>query len=109
VLGRTSLIERRDGRFVVRDRHDIERLLGKAYRAELPLDRLMHGLGNVAAALNANDQSLACLAAVHLGIPDLPNETARNRSQQQALHREISGMAYTYHEILQIAKDMFGK
>jgi hypothetical protein len=30
-------------------------------------------------------------------------------SQAQQLHREISGMGYNYHEILQIAKDMFGK
>jgi hypothetical protein len=29
--------------------------------------------------------------------------------QRQMLHREISGMGYSYHEILEIAKDMFGK
>jgi hypothetical protein len=56
MLGRTRLIERCSGRFVVRERHEIARLLRKAYAAELPLDRLMHGLGNAAAALNANDQ-----------------------------------------------------
>ncbi len=77
VLGRTQLIERRDGRFVARERHEIARLLGKAYAAELPLDRLMHGLANVTAALNANDQCLARIAAVHLRIPDLPSEAAR--------------------------------
>jgi hypothetical protein len=38
----------------------------------------MNGLANVAAALNANDQCLARIAAVHLCIPDLPNEAARD-------------------------------
>jgi Domain of unknown function (DUF4329) len=78
VLGRTPLVERRDGRFVVRERHEIARLLGKGYAAEPRLDRLMHGLGNVATALNAGDQCLARLAAVHLQIPDLPGEAARD-------------------------------
>jgi hypothetical protein len=32
-----------------------------------------------------------------------------NQDQAQRLHREISGMGYNYHEILQIAQDMFGK
>ena len=189
VLGRTLLVQWREGRFVVRERHEIAQLLRKAYPAELPLERLMHGLGNVAAALNANDPCLAHLAAVHLEIPNLPDEVARaameaadiliksadwnpalhprtgtspnpgwfaategsndgqshsgsaqnggerqssailaannqqenkqvrdiatqlglNRSQRQALHREISGMGYNYHQNLEIAKDMFGK
>ncbi len=77
VLGRTLLIERRDGRFVMRGRAEIERLLDRAYRAELPLDRLMSGLANVAIALNANDPCLARIAAVHLRIPDLPDLAAR--------------------------------
>ena len=38
VLGRTPLIERRDGRFVVRERSEIEHLLSRAYRTELPLE-----------------------------------------------------------------------
>ncbi len=58
VLGRTPLIERRDGRFVVRDQGEIGCLLSQAYRNELPLHRLMTGLANVASALNANDQCL---------------------------------------------------
>jgi CDI toxin restriction endonuclease-like domain len=78
LLGRTSLIERRDTRFVVRERHEIKRLLYKAYAAEPPLDRLMHGLANVAAALNVNDQCLARIAAVQLRIPDLPDKAARD-------------------------------
>lgn len=188
VLGRTPLIERRNGRFVARQRNELNHLLKRAYPDELSLDRLMAGLATVASALNANDPGLARIAAVHLRIPDLPDEAARdameaadilikagdwnaalhprtgvppnpgwfaatdssgdgpagsdqsesrvdlpgtirvtanqsenkqvrdivvrlglNRSQQQQLHREISGMGYNYHEILEIAKDIFGK
>jgi hypothetical protein len=77
-LGRTPLIERRNGRFVVRKQAEIERLLRKAYRAEVVADRLMPGLTTVAAALNANDQALARIAAVHLRLPDLPDAVARD-------------------------------
>src|SRR6202043_3200324 len=78
VLGRTALIERRDGRFVVREWSEIERLLGRAYGTDIAADRLMPGLATVAAALNANDQALARIAAVHLRIPDLPDRAARD-------------------------------
>jgi hypothetical protein len=78
LLARTSLIERRDDRFVVRGQREIERLLSRAYRTDLAADRLMPGLATVAAALNANDQCLARIAAVHLRIPDLPNQAARD-------------------------------
>ena len=78
LLGRTALIERRDGRFVVRQRGEIEQLLGRAYQSNVVVDRLMPGLATVAAALNANDQGLARIAAVHLRIPDLPDRTARD-------------------------------
>ncbi len=77
-LGRTSLVERRDRRYVVREQDEIERLLKRAYHGEQAADRLMPGLATVAAALNADDQCLARIAAVHLQIPDLPSETARN-------------------------------
>jgi hypothetical protein len=77
LLGRTPLIERRDGRFVVREQNELEHLLSRAYRTKLNLDRLMPGLATVAAALNANDQALARIAAVHLRIPDLPDLAAR--------------------------------
>jgi len=77
VLGRTPLIERRDDQFVVRDRREIESLLSRAYRQDIAADRLMPGLATVAAALNANDPCLARIAAVHLRIPDLLNQTAR--------------------------------
>ena len=78
VLGRTALIERRDGRFVVRERSEIEQLLSRAYQSNVVVDRLMLGFATVAAALNANDQGLARIAAVHLRIPDLPDQAARD-------------------------------
>ena len=78
VLGRTPLIERRDRRFVVRDRAEIEALLSRAYRKNIAADRLMPGLATVAAALNANDPCLARIAAVHLRIPDLTDRSARD-------------------------------
>jgi hypothetical protein len=65
MLGRTALIERCDGCFVVRERSEIEQLLSRAYRTKLNADRLMPGLATVASALNANDQGLARIAAVH--------------------------------------------
>jgi contact-dependent growth inhibition (CDI) system restriction endonuclease-like protein len=44
----------------------------------MAVERLMPGLATVASALNANDLCLACIAAVHLKIPDLPNQAACN-------------------------------
>jgi len=91
VLGTTPLIEQRDSRFVVRERHEIERLLRSAYRdycqqpRELDVDRLMPGLATVASALNANDPCLACIAAVHLRLPDLPDRFARSRMEAEDL------------------------
>jgi hypothetical protein len=78
LLGRTFLIERRNGRFVVRARDEIERLLKRAYGREPPVDRLMSGLTRVASALNANDQCLARIAAVQLRIPDLATLAVRD-------------------------------
>ncbi|HTV29237.1 MAG TPA: hypothetical protein VMF32_15755 [Xanthobacteraceae bacterium] len=89
VLGTTPLIERRDSRFVVREQHEIERLLDRGYRdysqqrRELDVDRLMPGLATVATALNANDPCLACIAAVHLRLPDLPDQFARSRMEAE--------------------------
>jgi hypothetical protein len=78
VLGRTALIERRDGRFVVRERSELECLFSLAYGRVATARRLMPGLATVASALNANDQALARIAAVHLRIPDLPDRAARD-------------------------------
>ncbi len=78
-LGRTPLIERQGARFAVRGRTEIERLFSRAYGAHLAVDRLLPGFATVAAALNANDPGLARIAAVHLRIPDLPDQAARAR------------------------------
>jgi contact-dependent growth inhibition (CDI) system restriction endonuclease-like protein len=78
VLGRTPLIERRDGHFAVREQREIERLLSRAYRSEISADRIMSGLATVARALNANDQCLARITAVHLRVLDIPDRTARD-------------------------------
>jgi hypothetical protein len=83
VLGRTPLMDRRDGRFVVRERVELERLLSRAYRREFAIDRLIPGLVTVASALNANDQGLARIAAVHLRIPDLPDHIARDAMEAE--------------------------
>jgi hypothetical protein len=77
-LGRTPLIERRDGCFAVRDPHDLQRLFRRAYRTEVDAKPLMGGLTTIAAALNANDLLLARIAAVHPRIPDLPDNAARD-------------------------------
>jgi hypothetical protein len=105
LLGRTPLIERRDGRFVVRERAELERLLSRAYRRELAVNRLMPGLATVASALNANDQALARIAAVHLRISDLPDQAARDEMEAEDVliksvrQREIS------HEIRKASPD----
>lgn len=78
VLGRTRLIERRDEGFIVRERSEIERLLRRAYESDPPVERIMQGLATVARALNANDQCLARIAAVHLRLPDLQTQAARD-------------------------------
>jgi hypothetical protein len=78
VLGRTPLIERRGGHFAVRDSRDIQQLLSRAYCTQVDASSLMSGLSTVAAALNGNDLLLARIAAVHLRIPDLPDQAARD-------------------------------
>ena len=83
LLGRTPLIARRGGRFVVRERRDIERLFSRAYHDASAVEQIMSGLGTVAAALNADDRCLACIAAVHLRIPDLPDVFARERMEAE--------------------------
>jgi hypothetical protein len=78
LLGRTPLIERRDGRFVVRERSEIARLIKYSFPNGIAIDRLLPGLAAVASALNANDQARARIAAVHLRIPNLPSLAARD-------------------------------
>src|ERR1700728_2616706 len=67
----------------MRKRTEIERLLSRAYGEDLTVDRLLPGLAIVTAALNANDPGLARIAAVHLRIPDLPDQTARDRLEAE--------------------------
>jgi hypothetical protein len=82
-LGRTLLIERQGTKFAVRKRIEIERLLSRAYGMDLAVDRLMSGLATVSTALNANEPGLARIAAVHLRIPDLPDQAARDRLEAE--------------------------
>jgi hypothetical protein len=82
-LGRTPLIERQGTRFVVRKRTEIERLLTRAYGTDLAVNRLLAGLATVTTALNASDPGLARIAAVHLRIPDLPDQAARDRLEAE--------------------------
>ena len=60
LLGHTSLIERRGGRFVVRERNEIDRLLKRTYNGEPPVDRLMSRLATVARALSTPTISVWC-------------------------------------------------
>jgi hypothetical protein len=67
----------------MRKRSEIERLLSRAYGEDLTINRLLPGLATVTAALNANDAGLARIAAVHLRIPDLPNQAVRDRLEAE--------------------------
>ncbi len=78
LLGRIPLVERRDGRFVVRERSEIARLVKYSFSNGVAIDRLLPGLTIVASALNANNQAGARIAAVHLQIPNLPSLAARD-------------------------------
>ncbi len=42
-------------------------------------------------------------------VRDIAVQLRLSKDQKDQLHREISGQGYGYHEILQRAKDMFGK
>lgn len=75
-LGRTPLIERSAGGYVVRPRTDLDRLL-KCSSAAADLEGLMRGLRAVKSALDENNLPLAQIAAVQLRIPDLPGFHAR--------------------------------
>jgi hypothetical protein len=50
LLGQTPLIDQRDGRFVVRQRDEIERLIRRAFSDEMAIERLMPALATVASA-----------------------------------------------------------
>src|SRR5262245_13621384 len=76
-LGRTQLIERRDGAYFVRPQADLDRLFGRAYGGKEAAARVMSGLLTVATALVRSNLALAQIAAVHLRLPDLPDTLAR--------------------------------
>ena len=98
-LGRTPIVELCEQHFVVRDRAEIERLLGGAYQVELPIDPLMHGFATVAAALNANDRCLAHIAAVHLRIPDLADQAARENMEREDIRIKSAGRSAFAHQL----------
>ncbi len=76
-LGPIPLLDREEGRFVVRAQEDLERLMSRGFGVDVALDRTMPGLRAVASALNDNDLCRARIAAVHLRIPDLPDPFGR--------------------------------
>ena len=77
VSGRTPLIERRDGTYVVRLQADLDRLFRRAYGGEGAAARVMPGLATVGTALGQRDLALVQIAAVHLRLPDLPDILTR--------------------------------
>ena len=105
VLGRTLLIERRDGRFVVREQSELECLFSLAYGREATAQRLMPGLATVASALNADDQALARIAAVHLRIPDLPDQAARDAIEAADVLLKYMRHGELTHEIHKASPD----
>lgn len=84
-LGRTPLVERRNGAYIARSQGDLERLLGRGYGAEIALDGVMPGLAFVASALGEENLCLAQIASVQLRLSDLPDLAARLRMETEDL------------------------
>ncbi len=82
-LGRTALVERHAQGYVVRPPAELERLLARAYGAEVTLHRVMPGFRVVAAALGERNLCLAQIAAVQLRLPDLPDAIARGKLETE--------------------------
>jgi hypothetical protein len=76
-LGRTPLLERRSGRFAVREKGELNRLFRAAYGDRLSSASPAHSFGTVAAALNDRSPALAAIAALYLHLPELPGYSAR--------------------------------
>jgi hypothetical protein len=74
-----------DGRYALRPRADLERLLGRAFGNGISLDRLMPGFRVVACALDERNLCLAQIAAVQLRVPDLPDLLARRSMEAEDL------------------------
>lgn len=94
-LGNTPLLERRTSGFAPRPQGDLESIFSHGFGFAASLDHVMGGLTAVASALNAGDLCRARIAAVHLRIPDLPDEFARLDMQLEDLARKIDRVAKT--------------
>ncbi|HEY1504297.1 MAG TPA: hypothetical protein VGF92_08355 [Stellaceae bacterium] len=94
-LGITPLLERSAGAFAPRSQEDLEALLSRGFGFAVSLDRVMGGLGTVAAALTAGDLCRARIAAVHLRISDLPDTFARLDMQLEDVALKLSRIAKT--------------
>jgi hypothetical protein len=77
-LGRTALIERGTKGYLLRPQPDLERLLGRAYGDGIAFDRVMPGFRVVVAALQERNLCLAQIAALHLRLPELPDDSVRS-------------------------------
>lgn len=94
-LGDTPLLEGGSDAFAPRPQDDLEALLSRGFGFSVSLDRVMGGLATVSSALNAGDLCRARIAAVHLRIPDLPDEFARLDMQIEDLALKIDRIAKT--------------
>lgn len=94
-LGNTPLVERRECGFVPRAQTELETLLGRGFGFAISLDYVMGGLGTVASALNAGDLCRARIAAVHLRLPDLPDEFARLDMQLEDIALKLERISKT--------------
>lgn len=71
----------------------------------MAIDQLMSGLATVASALNANDQCLARIAAVHLQLPDLLDKTARDDLEAEDVLIKSADRNPALHEIRKASAD----
>ncbi len=97
-LGRTPLLECQGGRFVPRPENDLERILNRGFGigAAPCLDRVMPGFRAVSSALNENNLCRARIAAIHLQIPELPNEFARLAMETEDLLIKVEAQSNHY-------------
>lgn len=72
-LGPSPLIARVDGAYRVRAENEIAALVGAAY-VEAETARLLPALGLIAAALRYGEMARAMIAAVHLKLPEIPED-----------------------------------
>jgi hypothetical protein len=94
-LANTPLLEQQTNGFAARPQADLETILSRGFGVEVSLDHIMAGLGTVASALNAGDLCRARVAAVHLRIPDLPDEFARLDMQLEDVALKLNRIGKT--------------